>query len=100
MEVKVILTNRGKHPVELNFPTEQRIEIYLRSTNEDVLTKFSENHVFAEKPGSVLINPGEHADYTGSIATRELLPGTVFIAEVFFPKYPELSVRQKFMTVP
>ena len=35
-----------------------------------------------------------------SIATRELTTNKVFIAEVFFPKYPELRVRQKFLTAP
>src|SRR5690349_869807 len=27
MEVRVTLTNRGKHAIELNFPTDQRVEI-------------------------------------------------------------------------
>ena len=48
----------------------------------------------------MLINPQEHIDYADTIATRELTPNKVFIAEVFFPKYPELRVRQKFLTAP
>ncbi len=35
-----------------------------------------------------------------TISTRELTPNKVFIAEVFFPQYPELRVRQKFLAVP
>jgi len=34
------------------------------------------------------------------IATRDLTPNKVFIAEVFFPQYPELRIRQKFLTAP
>ena len=100
LEVKLTVSNQGKPPITLEFPTEQRIEIYLRDTSEIVLTKFSDNHAFAEKSATVLINPQEHVEYDETIATRELTPGKVFILEVFFPKYPELIVRQKFMTAP
>ena len=42
----------------------------------------------------------KHVEYKETIATRELTPGRVFTAEVFFPRYPDLKVRQKFMTEP
>jgi hypothetical protein len=100
MEVKVILANGGKHPVELNFPTDQRIEIYLRNSAEQILTKWSDNHAVTEKPETILINPDEHVEYVQTIATRELTPDKVFIVEVFFPNYPELRIRQKFLTQP
>ena len=98
MEVKVVLTNRGKHAVTLDFPTDQRIEIYLRNSAETILTKWSDNHAVTPKPETILINPDEHVEYTQTIATRELTPDKVFMVEVFFPSYPELSVRQKFLT--
>lgn len=98
MEVKVTLTNRGKRAIELNFPTDQRIEIYLRNSAEAILTKWSDNHAVTEKPETVLINPDEHVEYVQTIATRELTPDKVFIVEIFFPNYPELRVRQKFLT--
>jgi hypothetical protein len=100
LDVKVTLTNMSKRPIELQFPNEQRIEIYLLNSTERVLTKWSDNHAFAEKPGSVLINPDEHIEYNEKIATRDLSPNTVFIAEVFFPRYPDLRIRQKFLTAP
>ncbi|MEY2479831.1 MAG: Intracellular proteinase inhibitor [Verrucomicrobiota bacterium] len=100
LEVKLTVSNQSKHSIGLDFPTEQRIEIYLRDTSETVLTKFSDNHAFADKPASILINPQEHVEYSETIATRDLTPDKVFIVEAFFPKYPELMVRQKFMTAP
>jgi hypothetical protein len=100
MEVKVLLVNRGKRAVELNFPTDQRIEIYLRNSAEAILTKWSDNHAVTEKPETILINPDEHVEYIQTIATRELSPDKVFIVEVFFPDYPELRIRQKFLTEP
>jgi Intracellular proteinase inhibitor len=100
MEVKVLVVNRGKRAVELDFPTDQRIEIYLRNSAEAILTKWSDNHAVTEKPETILINPDEHVEYVQTIATRELTPDKVFIVEVFFPNYPELRIRQKFLTEP
>lgn len=100
LDVKVTLTNLSKRPVELQFPNEQRIEIYLLNSTERVLTKWSDNHAFAENPGSILINPEEHIEYNERIATRDLTPNTVFMADVFFPRYPDLRIRQKFLTAP
>lgn len=100
MEITVTLTNKSKRPVSLDFPTAERIEILLRNSAEKVLTTWSDNHAFAEDPATILINPQEHVQYAETIATRELTPNKVFIAEVFFVKYPELRVRQKFLTAP
>src|SRR6267378_307914 len=100
MEIKATITNRGNHMIPLEFPTDQRIEIQLLNAADAVLTKWSENHAIKDKPGTVLINPGEHVEYKENIATRDLTPGRVFTADVFFPKYPELHVRQKFLTEP
>jgi hypothetical protein len=100
LNVRVTLTNLSKRPVELQFPNEQRIEIYLLNSTERVLTKWSDNHAFEDKPATILINPDEHIEYNEKIATRDLTPNTVFIADVFFPRYPELRIRQKFLTAP
>ena len=100
MEVKLTVTNMGARVITLDFPTDQRIEVQLLNSSDSVLTKWSENHAIKEKPGAVLINPSEHVEYKESIATRDLAPGRVFTAEVFFPQYPELKVRQKFLTEP
>jgi hypothetical protein len=100
IEVKLTVSNFGNRLVNLEFPTDQRIEVHLLNSSDAVLTKWSENHAIKETPGSVLINPGEHIEYKETIATRDLTPGRVFTAEVFFPKYPELKIRQKFMTEP
>jgi hypothetical protein len=98
--VKATLANLSKRPVPLDFPTNQRIEIYLMDSAGNILAKWSDNHAIAEKPGTILINPQERIEYSETIATRELTPNKVFIAEVFFPQYPELRIRQKFLAVP
>ena len=98
--IKVTLANVSKRPVTLDFSTNQRIEIYLMNSEGSVLTKWSDNHAITEKPATILINPQERIEYNETIATRDLTPNKVFIAEVFFPQYPELRARQKFLAVP
>lgn len=98
--IKLTLANLSKRPLALEFPTNQRIEIYLMDSAGDILTKWSDNHAIAEKPATIFINPQERVEYNETIATRELTPNKVFIAEVFFPQYPELRIRQKFLAVP
>jgi hypothetical protein len=100
LDIKATLTNKGKNTIELDFPSDQRIEIYLLNSADTVLTKWSENHAIADKPAVILVNPGEHIEYNEKIATRELSRDKVYAAEVFFPQYPELRIRQKFMTAP
>ncbi|MDQ2824226.1 MAG: BsuPI-related putative proteinase inhibitor [Verrucomicrobiota bacterium] len=100
LQIKLTLTNRSKRAVTLDFPNDQRIEVYLMNSADVVLTKWSDNHAITAKPDIVLINPQEHIEYNETVATRDLTPNKVFIAEVFFPKYPELRVRQKFLTAP
>jgi hypothetical protein len=100
LDVELTITNLGRQMVTLDFPTDQRIEIYLLNAADTVLTKWSDNHAINQKPATVLINPGEHVEYKETIATRDLTAEKVFTAEVFLPQYPELLVRQKFMTEP
>src|SRR5712692_4889199 len=88
LEIKLTLTNQSKRPITLDFPTDQRIEIYLKNSANAILTKWSDNHAITGSPGTVLINPQEHVEYNETIATRDLTPNKVFIVEVFFPKYP------------
>ena len=100
LSVKVTLANLSKRPATLDFPTSQRIEIYLMNSAGEVLTKWSDNHAIVEKPATILINPSERIEYNETISTRELTPNKVFIAEVFFPQFLELRIRQKFLAVP
>jgi hypothetical protein len=100
LAVKATLTNKGKKAVDLDFSNDQRIEIHLMNSAEIILTKWSDNHAVKEKPGHVLINPGEQIQYNENITTRELAPDKVYTTEVFFPRFPEIRVRQKFLTAP
>lgn len=100
MEVTITLTNKSKRPITLEFPNSQRFEIYLLNSVGKVLTAWSDNHAFTDEASTIMINPQEHIEYAETIATRELTPNKVFVCEVFFPKYRDLRVQQKFLTAP
>ncbi|MEO8440628.1 MAG: BsuPI-related putative proteinase inhibitor [Spartobacteria bacterium] len=100
LPVHIILTNKGDGTVELSFPSEQRIEILLHDSAGRVVTRWSENRAFEERPGHLLINPNEYVEYSETIATRELEPGKVFTVEVVVPAYPELDAQRKSITAP
>ena len=100
LPVHVLLTNRGERAVQLLFPSEQRIEILLHDSTGRVVTRWSDNRAFDDKPATLLINPGEHVEYSETIATRELTPGKVFTVEVTVPAYPELDSQRKSMAAP
>jgi hypothetical protein len=100
LPVHIILSNRGDRAVELIFPTEQRIEILLHNASGQVVTRWSDNRAFEEEPGTLLINPHEHVEYSETIATRELEPGRVFTVEVQVPAYPELHAQRKGIAAP
>jgi hypothetical protein len=100
LPVHVILTNRSDRAVELQFPTTQRIEILLHNSSGEVVTRWSENRAFEERPATLLINPHEHVEYAETIATRELEPGKVFTVEVQVPAYPELRAQRKGIAAP
>ncbi|MEO7167567.1 MAG: BsuPI-related putative proteinase inhibitor [Spartobacteria bacterium] len=98
LPVRITLTNRGERAVELSFSSEQRIEILLRDATGTIVNRWSDNRAFADKPGTILINPNEHLEYAETIATRDLNPGKVFTVEVMLPAYPELDSQRKSIT--
>src|SRR5216117_1548675 len=67
--IKVTLVNLSKRPVALDFPTNQRIEIYLKNSAGAILTKRSDNHAITEKPVTIVINPQERIEYSETIST-------------------------------
>src|SRR5438132_7208790 len=100
LRVHAVLTNLSGNPIALDFPSSQRLDIQLLNPAGEVLTRWSENRAFTEEIGNLLVNPREQIVYNETIATRELQPGRVYSVEAFFPRYPELRARQKFMTAP
>jgi hypothetical protein len=65
----------------LQFPTDQRIELSLRSPDGASLFLWSEDRLFADTPSAVLINPGERLEYRVTVPTRDMVAGHQYTAE-------------------
>src|SRR2546429_6703034 len=65
--VKVTLAHLSKRPAALDFPTNQRIEIYLMDSAGNILPKGSDTNAIIEKPATILINPQERIEYSAKI---------------------------------
>src|SRR5438067_13021273 len=96
----ITMSNLSTRHMPLYFPYNHRNETNQKYSGGDVPAKWSDNHAITEKPVTIVINPQERIEYNETISTRELTPNKVFIAEVFFPQYPEMRIRQKFLAVP
>jgi hypothetical protein len=81
VEVVYSVTNRGRAAERLQFPTDQRIELSLRSPDGATLFLWSEDRLFADTPSVVLINPGERLEYRATVPTRDMVAGHQYTAE-------------------
>src|SRR5262245_34174428 len=62
MEVKLTVNNMGTHMIQLDFPTDQRIEVQLLNAADAILSKWSENHAIMERPCRVQVSLGGTAE--------------------------------------
>jgi len=91
VEVRIVLENISGKFVQLEFTTTQRFEILVKDDTGRVLEKWSEDRLFEPAAGYVGINPGEHVEYTATVATRDMQPGKRYAVEGFFPELPDLN---------
>ena len=94
MKVVLHVSNQSKRLVQLEFPTTQRIEVLVRSSNGKLVEQWSEDRSFANEPGMVSVNPGEHLEYSATLSTRDMVAGEAYTVEALFPQYEPLRVQK------
>ena len=94
LKVTVTLLNHGKKLAPLDFPTSQRIEVLIKNSAGKTIEQWSQDQAFTNEPTVVTINPGERAEYSVEVATRDLSAGQSYLVQGFFPKYDELKAQQ------
>ena len=94
LKVTLTLANHGKKLAPLEFPTSQRIEVLIKNNFGKTIEKWSDDQPFANDPTVVAINPGERAEYTVEVATREMSAGQSYTVEGFFPSYNTLRAEK------
>ena len=98
LKVTLTLANHGKKLAPLEFPTSQRIEVLVKNSAGKTVEQWSQDQAFTSEPTVVTINPGERAEYSVEVATRDLSAGQSYTVRGFFPKYEELKAEK--MLVP
>ena len=94
IEITVSVVNKGKEPVQLDFPNSQRIDVVVKNDSGKTLSKWLDDQRLEKEPGFVLINPGEKIEYSAKISTREMTEGKPFTIEAFFPGYEKLRASR------
>lgn len=94
LKVTLQLSNHEKKMVQLEFPTTQRLEVLIRDKVGKLVEQWSEDHTFANDPGMVSVNPGEHLEYSVSVSTRDLVAGQTYTVEALFPNYESLRLQK------
>ena len=100
MIVSVRLTNKGGRLAQLDFPTTQRVDLYLKDKAGKVLEHWADDQKFENDSGLVAVNPGERIEYNLTVSTREMSAGGEYTVEAFFPRYEPLRATTKVVPVP
>jgi len=93
--VNLTLKNISKRAGRSGFRASSGFEIYLRNSTEAILTIWSDNHAFEDKPATVLVTR-RSTSIIPPPSPPAISREQVFICEVFLPQFPELRIRQKF----
>jgi hypothetical protein len=88
--VTVSVVNKGKHAVQLEFPTSLRIDVLVKAEGGRIISRWSDDQRIDREPGILIVNPGERLEYLARISTREMSAGKSFEIEAYFPSYERL----------
>ena len=99
IEVTVGVVNKGKDPVQLDFPDSQRIDVLVQDESGRVLSRWSDDQRLDKEAGFLLINPGEKVEYHARISTREMTAGRSHTINAVFPKYDRLHTSRTVVPV-
>jgi hypothetical protein len=99
-KVTLKLENLSKKPVQMDFPTSQRIEVVLKSADGKMVAHSSEGQTYNNEPGIVSVNPGERLEYNAMLSTRDLKSSGKYIVEGFFPNFETLHTTKEIVVLP
>lgn len=92
VDVIVMVVNKGKDAVQLEFPSSLRIDVLVKNETGNVLSRWSDDQPIEREPAVLVINPTERLEYNARISTRDMAAGGRFEIEAYFPSYEGLRV--------
>ena len=100
-EVEIILENTSEEEQKLNFNTGQRFDIIVLGSKEEVLYRWSQDKMFTQALGSVVLAPEEEKVYDAKIvlptdiATGDYqIKGLITASEQIFSQAKTITVKE------
>jgi hypothetical protein len=94
IDVTVMVVNKGKEAVRLEFPSSLRMDVIVKNEGGKVVLRWSDDQRIDKEPGIVIINPKERLEYNARISTRDMAAGRPFEIEAYFPTYERLRASR------
>ena len=92
LNVTFKITNNKSKIILLDFSTNQRIDIVVKSADGTILSRWSQDRSFDSAPGLVTINPKESVLYTEKISTETMHNGSTYTIETSLAEHPDYSL--------
>jgi hypothetical protein len=99
VDVVVLVVNKGKEAVQLEFPSSLRIDVVVKNETGRILSRWSDDQRIDREPAILLINPKERLEYNARISTRDMSGGGRFEIEAYFPSYEGLRTSRMVTSV-
>ncbi len=81
LDVSLKISNARKHEIELTYPDNQRLEILIKDSSGNVVSRWSEDRAFDRQEGFTEINPDEYVIYAEHISTGKMKAGENYTIE-------------------
>ena len=98
LEVHLQLINRSKKQANLIFSDSRKYDFILRDIGGKKLAQWSDDQPVNQTQSYVIINPGERAEFVGSVSTRDMVAGQTYTLEALVVGYDRM--RQTIQLTP
>ena len=100
IEARLMLINRARNTVNLYFNDSHRYDFILRDATGKKLVQWSDDQPLSQNLSTVIINPDERAEFTGTVSTRDMVAGRTYTLEGLVVGYDKLRQVVSIQAVP
>ena len=100
LEVHLVLINRSKKPVNLQFNDSRKYDFILRDMSGKKLAQWSDDQPVNQNPGYVIVNPGERVEFVGNVSTRDMAAGRIYTLEALVAGYDKMRQSVQLTPIP
>jgi hypothetical protein len=100
IEARLVLINRARNAINLYFNNSRRYDFILRDATGKKLVQWSDDQPVSPNLGTVIINPDERAEFTGTVSTRDMVAGRTYTLEGLVVGYDKLRQTVSIQAVP